>query len=115
MKRLCTHHVGVDQGETLMFSDYLDGGEMWTGNGPRQARVPVSFTEPFVAAPAVQVALGMWDISNGSNARAEVVAEKITETGFVIVFRTWGDTRVARVRVGWTAIGALPDEDAWEV
>ena len=34
-------------------------------------------------------------------------ADAITERGFHIVFRTWGDTRVARVRVGWMAIGAV--------
>jgi hypothetical protein len=33
----------------------------------------------------------------------------------VIVFRTWGDTRVARVRADWLAIGALPHEDDWEI
>ena len=30
-----------------------------------------------------------------------------------MVFRTWGDTRVARIRADWTAIGAIIDEDNW--
>ena len=32
-----------------------------------------------------------------------------------MVFRTWGDTRVARMRIAWIAIGALSDEDDWDV
>jgi len=31
------------------------------------------------------------------------------------VFRTWLDTRVARVRISWIAMGAMSDEDAWDV
>ncbi|MBM3606823.1 MAG: hypothetical protein FJX25_19655, partial [Alphaproteobacteria bacterium] len=27
-----------------------------------------------------------------------------------IVFHTWGDTRIARMRVQWMALGAVPDE-----
>jgi hypothetical protein len=33
----------------------------------------------------------------------------------VIVFRTWGDTRVARVRADWLAIGEVRGEDDWQV
>jgi hypothetical protein len=29
------------------------------------------------------------------------------------VFRTWADTRVARVRVSWMAIGAAHHADDW--
>ena len=47
--------------------------------------------------------------------RADVVAETVTETGFDLVFRTWDDTRVARARIGWMAIGELIDEDDWDV
>ncbi|WP_338044300.1 H-type lectin domain-containing protein [Paracoccus yeei] len=57
--------------------------------------------------PVVHVSLTMWDISVGGNQRADVQAIDIDAEGFVVEFRTWGDTRVARVRVGWMAIGAL--------
>ncbi|MBT8476981.1 MAG: H-type lectin domain-containing protein, partial [Alphaproteobacteria bacterium] len=59
--------------------------------------------------------ISMWDMDQKSNQRADISAEEITTEGFTIVFRTWGDTRVARVRADWTAIGPLPDEDDWEV
>ena len=47
--------------------------------------------------------------------RADVAAETVTENGFDLVFCTWGDTRVARARIGWIAIGELSDEDDWDV
>ena len=47
--------------------------------------------------------------------RADIGAEAVTEDGFDLVFRTWGDTRVARVRIGWMAIGELSDDDDWEL
>jgi hypothetical protein len=31
------------------------------------------------------------------------------------VFRTWGDTRIARVRIAWMAIGELSEGDDWDV
>ncbi|MHA7829045.1 MAG: H-type lectin domain-containing protein, partial [Roseovarius sp.] len=49
------------------------------------------------------------------NARADVAAEKITEAGFEVVFRTWGDTRVARARIRWMAIGEARHEDDWQL
>ena len=45
----------------------------------------------------------------------ELVAENVTETGFDIVFRTWSDSRIARLRASWMAIGDLPFEDDWDV
>ena len=47
--------------------------------------------------------------------RADDAAETVTENGSDLVFRTWGDTRVARGRIGWIAIGELSDEDDWDV
>jgi len=35
--------------------------------------------------------------------------------GFDLVFRTWGDTKVARVRIGWIAIGPVKSDDDWEL
>ena len=39
----------------------------------------------------------------------------VNSEGFVIVFRTWADTRVARIRADWLAIGELSAEDDWNV
>jgi hypothetical protein len=61
------------------------------------------------------VSMSMWDIDNKTNSRADLVAENITAKGFDLVFRTWGDTRVARIRADWMAIGPVADEDDWKV
>ena len=98
-----------------MFSDFEDGGQMWRGEGPRQSREQVTFSEAFRTPPHVQVSISMWDISNKTNIRADVQAEAITETGFNIVFRTWSDTQVARIRVAWTAIGEIRHDDDWDL
>ncbi len=98
-----------------MFSDFEDGGEMWTGTGPRERRQAVRFSEKFKSEPTVMVSLTMWDTDHASNMRAEVTAEEVTPEGFDLVFRTWGDSRVARVRAGWTAMGELRQSDDWEL
>ncbi len=115
MKRLRNHLVGVDQGSTVLFSDFEHDGEMWTGDGPRMHRKKVKFTEEFRDNPSVQVTLSMWDMDQHFNQRADISAEKITPKGFEIVFRTWGDTKVARVRADWFAVGELRHEDEWDL
>ena len=115
MKRLGNHVVGVDQGSTVLFSDFEHDGVMWTGQGPRMHREPVDFHAEFRSIPVVHVSLSMWDMDQNYNQRADISAENITEKGFEIVFRTWGDTKVARVRADWLAIGELSHEDEWDL
>ena len=78
----------------------------------RQAQ---SFKEAFLAPPVVTVGISMWDMDHKTNSRVDILAENVTATGFEIVFRTWGDTRVARVRADWMALGAVKDDDNWDV
>ncbi|PVA09897.1 hypothetical protein DC366_12370 [Pelagivirga sediminicola] len=115
MKRIDTKLIGIDQGETVLFSEHETGGAMWTGEGERARRHSVRFVERYRTPPAVHCALSMWDIDNGTNARVEVGAEQITQSGFDVVFRTWGDTRIARARVRWMAIGEVFHEDDWDL
>ncbi len=115
MKYLVNQTIGIEQGDDVLFSDYEDGGEMWTGQGPRKRAKSVTFKKPFKDTPSVQVSLSMWDMDSATNARADVSAENITEVGFDAVFRTWGDTRVARARIRWMAIGPVAHEDDWEL
>ncbi|MBI1417794.1 MAG: hypothetical protein GC146_11275 [Limimaricola sp.] len=115
MKQLRNHLIGVDQGDLILFSDFEHDGLMWTGNGPRQSRSRVTFSQPFRNAPAVHLSLSMWDMSNTTNARVDLQAEEVDGEGFVIQFRTWADTRVARVRVAWLAIGEVAHDDDWSV
>lgn len=115
MKKLQNHLIGVDQGDVVLFSDFQDDGEMWTGTGPRQRRHAVAFREPYRIAPSVQTSVSLWDVDTSSAMRADVSAENITAKGFDIVFRTWGDSRMARVRVAWMSIGELRHEDDWQL
>lgn len=115
MRRFSSTDLGIDHGDVVMFSDFEDNGQMWTGDGPRKSCKSVAFKSPFSNPPHVQVSVSMWDISNKTNSRIDVQAEDITTDGFEIVLRTWNDTRIARMRVAWTAIGALPHEDDWEL
>jgi hypothetical protein len=115
MRKIRASLLGVEQGEVVLFSDFDSGGPMWTGDGARQVRQIVTFEEPFLQEPMVRVWLTMWDISHTATSRVDIAAWDVTCDSFSIVFRTWGDTRVARVRAGWMALGPLADDDLWEV
>lgn len=105
----------MDSGDVVLFSDYEDGGEMWTGRGQRERRRHIKFSEAYEAAPSVTLSISMLDVDTGNTIRYDLGPESITSSGFDIVFRTWGDTRVARARIAWQSIGALADDDLWEI
>lgn len=107
--------IGIEQGSRILFNDFAHDGAMWSGSGPREVRTLQSFDMSFQAIPAVMVGISMWDIDHETNSRIDISAENVTASGFEIVFRTWGDTRVARIRVDWSAIGQTRDDDDWEV
>ena len=115
MKKLRGSRIGIDQGDDEVFSEFAAGGSMWTGEGNRERRKRVKFSEPFRVPPAVHAGLSLWDVDQRANVRAELVAEKITKTGFDLVLRTWSATRIARVRMNWLAIGEIASEDDWDV
>jgi hypothetical protein len=88
---------------------------MWTATGHRERIKEIVFHEPFKEPPSVQCSLTLWDVDAATNVRADVEAENVREGGFDLVFRTWGDTKVARVRIGWMAIGPVKGDDDWEL
>ena len=107
--------IGIQQGDDVLFSDFENEGEMWTGKGPRQRRCNIRFDRAYLQPPSVFVSLSMWDMASTNNVRADVSAENVTEQEFEIVFKTWGDTKVARARVRWMALGAVVNDDDWEL
>lgn len=115
MKRLSNNLIGVDQGSCVLFSDFANNGPMWAGDGPRESVTAIEFTEPYQDPPSVHVSISMWDTDGDTNQRADLRAEDITRDGFSLVFRTWGDSRVARIRADWMSIGQIADDDAWDV
>lgn len=115
MRKLQNHLIGVAQGARQLFSDFEDGGAMWTGRGPREVRVKVRFDEPFKTRPSVHASLAMFDIDRETNQRADLSVGAVDVEGFELVFRTWGDTRVARARADWMAVGEVRADDEWDV
>jgi hypothetical protein len=103
--------VGIANGSIDMFSAFEDLGPMWTGEGSRLEAREVRFDESFVEPPVVQIGLSMWDIGVNGNQRVDIKAVNVTREGFRAEFRTWGDTRVARVRASWIAVGPVPHLD----
>ncbi len=115
MKRIQNNLVGIDQGSQVLFEDYETGGEMWTGKGDRQVMFPVRFGKPFKTPPLVHVSMSMIDMGNEAYMRLDLRAANIRRQGFELVFNTWEDSKVARIRADWMAIGELPYEDDWDL
>ncbi|EAQ14883.1 hypothetical protein RB2654_19908 [Maritimibacter alkaliphilus HTCC2654] len=107
--------MGIDSGSKVLFSDFVTDGAMWTGEGDREIRMLIPFSEKFVTAPAVMVGMSMWDIDAETNSRIDISSDNVTPENFEIVFHTWGDTKVARIRADWIAFGEVGDEDDWDV
>lgn len=114
MKRLAPG-LGVQQGTHILFSDFSNGGPMWSGTGQREVRKPVTFNPAFAEPPIVMVNVSMLDADHGTNLRTDLATENVTARGFDLVFRTWSDSRIARLRADWTAIGAAPDDEDWDL
>lgn len=115
MKTIKSSLVGIDQGDVTVFADFQNDGPMWAGEGGREARQAVTYSEAYAEPPSVMISVSMWDVAAEANVRTDIQAENITRTGFEIVFRTWGDTRIARARVRWQSIGEMVSDDAWDL
>ena len=59
MKRLRSRLMGIEQGDTVLFSDFENDGEMWTGRGQRERRRRIKFSEPFHTPPNVQTSVSL--------------------------------------------------------
>ena len=90
MQSLRNNLIGVDRGQVLMFSDFAEGGPMWTEEGARMVRQEVTFAETYRQAPQVMVSLSMFDMDSAANKRADLQAESISRTGFTIAFKNRG-------------------------
>ena len=117
MNRMTRVTLTVDCGKARIFDHIESEGPMWSGSGKRWARAAVRFDTPFHAAPAVQLTIAMIDADTGKNLRLELTTEDVSPEGFTAVAHTWSDTRIGRLQVNWTAIGARADnaEPLWDV
>lgn len=65
----------------------------------------VDFKEPFASTPEVLVSLTQIDQETGGNAILRIEVTAIDAGGFNYDLHTWCNTRVARVRAEWIAVG----------
>ena len=86
---------------------------MWSGTGDRQVVHTVEFDASFNRPPIVQLAVTLLDAASDKHLRYALTSENITEHSFDIVFKTWLDSRFARVWIDWTAMGSRSDPDMW--
>ena len=92
-----------------LFNHVDDNGPMWTGDGDREVRLKLRFTASFQRPPHITLGISGMDSSCRQNLRFSLAAETVMSESFVIVFKTWGDTKIARASVNWSAIGqAVP-------
>ena len=76
----------------------------------------VMFNAPFLAAPIVNLSIGLIDQDHAQHQRVVIEARNVSETGFIAEAHTWSDTRLARLSLNWMAIGAVAEPDkAWDV
>jgi len=115
MLKINNRNLGIQNGSVVLFSDYEHGGKMWAGTGTRSLREIVIFKEAFISAPVVNVSISMWDFDHGTNQRADISAQQISPDRFELIFKTWDDTRVARIRADWIAFGEIKATDDWEL
>jgi len=117
MNVVMQNSLAIDGGVAEIFDHIENNGAMWSGTGKRWARSVVSFSEQFTQPPRVQLSIAMIDADSGRNLRLDLYVEDVTEHGFTAVAHTWNDTRIGRLQLNWTAIGARNTEigAAWPV
>ncbi|RMC31646.1 hypothetical protein C9E81_20375 [Paracoccus alkanivorans] len=90
-----------------LFNHVDRGLPMWSESGERKVSADITFQRPFRSPPTVTLGLTGIDSAHDQNLRVWLEAKNVSETGFTIECNTWSDTRIARVAIFWSAIGAV--------
>ncbi|MBY6113308.1 H-type lectin domain-containing protein [Mameliella alba] len=98
-------HLQVVAGRGELFNHVDENLPMWSGIGDRSLTKEIVFDFPFFRMPMITIGLIGIDSAHDQNLRFILEAQRVSEGGFLIVFRTWGDTHIARASVSWQAIG----------
>ena len=59
MRKLESNVIGIDQGDVVLFSDFEHDGQMLTGEGSRNKRMAVTYSEQYSFVPSVYVSISM--------------------------------------------------------
>lgn len=105
--------VTVQSGYMPVFDHYDDKGPMWFGSGDREVVEYVRFDKPFTRSPYVALTITQMDTDTSRYLRYELFAKNIRPDGFDVSFKTWSDSRFARISVHWIAMGERTDPDLW--
>ncbi len=73
--------------------------------GERLFTRAVTFESKFAQPPKVVIGLSGLDVDATKNNRVQVTAKNITESGFVVEYKTWYDTVMYSVWTNWVAYG----------
>jgi hypothetical protein len=95
-----------------LFNHVDDNGPMWADSGDREVRFKLQFATSFQRPPHITLGISGMDSSCTQNLRFSLSTDLVTPEGFVIVFKTWGDTKIARASVNWSAIGQAVSNSA---
>ncbi|WEF22923.1 hypothetical protein [Paracoccus sp. S3-43] len=115
MKPFNHHAIGLCQGASLLFSAFENHDPMWSGEGPRAIRQTGFFDEAFAAPPAVHARRSPRRRHVGHRPQRQPKGRYPGGQDHPVRLRhrfpDLGDTRVARIRAEWLALGALPHKD----
>jgi hypothetical protein len=65
----------------------------------------IRFARGFATAPRVVLGVSGLDTEKHTGTRFNVSARNVSREGFDLCIRTWGDTKVLAIEVGWLARG----------
>ena len=94
-------------GDEEIFDHVSEPGPMWDEDGNRNIKVRVEFSNRFASAPVVNAGFSLLDVSKDNNLRVWLRLLNIDASGFDALVLSWDDTRLAKVRVAWIAIGEV--------
>jgi hypothetical protein len=93
-----------------LFNHVDEGLPMWSSEGDRAVTTKIQFCRAFSHPPAITIGVTGLDSSHDQNLRFWLNAIDATVAGFVVEFKTWGDTHIARASVAWQAVGKKKPE-----
>ena len=88
-----------------LFDHVEQSGPMWDGDGDRAIRGRFVFTKAFVRTPLVTAYIVGLDSDHSTNLRYWLNVTDVGPLAFTLEFKTWGNTRIARAGVSWSAVG----------
>ena len=95
-------------GGEITSANYSVNPNTWTllsGSGERKFTTHVDFKEAYKKTPIVALSLSGMDALNTANTRMSVTPTNVTEKGFDVEYKTWGNSQIWAVFVNWTAFG----------